>query len=152
MIEEACKKDSLDNLSREQLCKLVNDIYAKAEEAEDFTPLEVEAVQDITINCYEELYEYMPNHTATLEQIQSWAKEFEEWWQSMDEEEREKKDYWESIDEFSCKKMRENRYKEIRGKLSTVQTAMEGWRCTTDFDEEFRNYIYDAIKLIKEEE
>lgn len=150
IIEEACKKDSLDNLSREQLCKLVNDIYAKAEEAEDFTTLEVEAAQDITINCYEELYEYMPNHTAALEQIRSWAKEFEEWWQSMDEEEQDKADYLESIDEFCCKKMHEDRYKEIRGKLSAVQTAMDGWRCTTASDEEFRGKIQEALKLIEE--
>ena len=149
LIEDATKKDDLDNLSREQLCKLVNDIYAKAEEAEDFTPLEVEAAQDITINCYEELYGYENNHTAVLEQIRRWAKEFEEWWQSMDEEERE--DYWESIDEFCCKKMREYRYKEIRGKLSAVQTAMDEWRCTTDSDEEFRSKIQEALKLIEEE-
>lgn len=152
LIEDATKRDSLDNLSREQLCKLVNDIYAKAEEAEDFTTLEVEAVQDITINCYEELGRYKNNHVETLVEIRRWAKEFEKWWQSMDEEEREKKGYLESIDKFCGRKMRTYRYEEIRGKLSEVQATMARWRCTTDADNKFMDYIYDAINLIMKEE
>lgn len=63
----------------------------------------VEAVQDITINVYQELYDKMeePDSRALLQDIRIWAQEFEDWWWSLKESDRDRIGYQEAIDSFS---------------------------------------------------
>ena len=62
----------------------------------------VEAVQDITIQCYKKLYDQMedPDHAHVLDEIRVWAKAFEDWWWNLPESTREECGYWEAIDAF----------------------------------------------------
>lgn len=62
----------------------------------------VEAVQDITVNVYQELYNKMeePDSRALLQDIRIWAQEFEAWWWSLKESDRDRIGYFEAIDSF----------------------------------------------------
>ena len=72
----------------------------------DKQALYVEAVQDITVNCYEPLYENMEDSRAVLATIRAWATEFEDWWWSLSEEEQDRRDYLLSIDKFCERHLR----------------------------------------------
>lgn len=152
MIEEACKKDDLDNLSREQLCKLVNDIYAKAEEAEDFTPLEVEAIQDLMWVFVDSLHPYYEDSRETLATIRDWGIEFEEWWQSLTEDDKDETDYFTEIYNFGDKKMKAFRYPDLRDKLTNIANEVEKWKWKTDEDKNILTKLNCIIDQLKKEE
>lgn len=61
-----------------------------------------EAVQDLTLNCYQAMYDRMPEPDSriVLQEIRSWARRFEDWWWGLKESERDRRGYLETIDAF----------------------------------------------------
>lgn len=72
----------------------------------------VEAVQDITIQCYQKMYDRMeePDHVQLLQDLRALAQEFEDWWWNLPESERDERGYWESIEAFAEKRLHEEEY------------------------------------------
>lgn len=67
----------------------------------------LETVQYITADCYQQLYEKENDCRLVFSIIHLWAMDFEKWWWSLTEEEREEKDFIISLEEFEDKKLNE---------------------------------------------
>lgn len=156
LIEDATKKDSLDNLSRKELEGLIEKIYAEAnakieleeQEEKEYTPLEVEAIQDLTWVFVDSLHPYYEDSRETLDTIRDWGIEFERWWQSLTEDDKDKTDYFTEIYNFGDKKMKAFRYPDLRDKLTNIANEVEKWKWKTDEDKNILtklNCIIDAL-------
>lgn len=96
----------------------------------------VEAVQDITINVYQELYNKMeePDSRALLQDIRIWAHEFENWWWSLKESDRDRIGYFEAIDSF-CQALltpnngisRDSNIQEFTARAMSAEFYDKGW-------------------------
>lgn len=160
LINEATKNDCLDNLSRAELRGLIEKIkaeaYSKIEDAEHkddhtYTALEVEAIQDLTINCYKDLYHCdMDDHTMTLSELRTWGVEFEEWWQSLSEDEQY--DYLDAIDSFGAKKLKKVRYPDIIERLEQLVNDIKEWEWMDDDDKNIITKLNCVIDQLKKEE
>lgn len=160
LINEATKNDCLDNLSRAELRGLIEKIkaqaYSKIEQDErndknTYTALEVEAIQDLTINCYKDLYSLeMEEHTSTLSELRNWGVEFEEWWQSLNED--EKYDYWDAVDNFGSKKLKKFRYPDVIERLETLVNDIKEWEWMDDDDKNIITKLNGIIDQLKKEE
>lgn len=65
-----------------------------------------ETIIDITVNCYTPLVIKYIDSRLVVEIIKAWADEFEDWWDSLSEDEQYSKDYLMSIDDFSERHLR----------------------------------------------
>lgn len=163
LIEDATKKDSLDNLSHKELEGLIEKIYAEAnakieiEDAEHldghaYTNLEVEAIQDLTLNCYNELSAYDEYHTSVLVRLRDWGLEFEEWWSSLSfEEQAGEKDYLTEIISFGSKKLKELRHSDIADKLAMIAKDIKYSQWVDDDDKNIIAELNNIIDQLKKE-
>ena len=65
-----------------------------------------ETIIDITVNVYWPLLKKYEDSRSVVETIKAWADEFEDWWDSLSEDEQYSKDYLTSIDDFSERHLR----------------------------------------------
>lgn len=65
-----------------------------------------ETIFDLTVNCYHPLIVKYEDSRTVCQTILAWADEFEDWWESLSEDEQYAKDYLLSIDEFSERHLR----------------------------------------------
>ncbi len=161
LIEDATKKDSLDNLSHKELEGLIETIYAEANckieleemREREFTALEVAAIQDLTLNCYNELSAYDEYHTSVLCKLRKWGLEFEEWWHSLilagEEEDR---DYFSEIIKFGSKKLKELRHSDIADKLAMIAKDIKYSQWVDDDDKNIIAELNNIIDQLKKEE
>ena len=157
LIEDATKKDSLDNLSRKELEGLIEKIYAEANakieleevEEKEYNTLEVEAIQDLTWTFCDGMYPYYEDSRDRFEILRGWGCEFEEWWKSLSEDEREKTDYFTEVYRFGDKKMKNLRYPDLRDRLQAIAKEVADWK-SKDIDEKNiltkLNCIIDQLK------
>ena len=160
LINEATKNDCLDNLSRAELRGLIEKIkaqaYSKIEQDEDndkhtYTDLEVEAIQQLTLNCYKDLYSLeMEDYASTLSELRNWGVEFEEWWQSLNDD--EKYDYLGAVDNFGAKKLKEFRYPDIIERLEQLVNDIKEWEWMDDDDRNIITKLNCIIDQLKKEE
>lgn len=66
----------------------------------------IEAIQYVTVNCYDKLIKKFEDSRNVLETCRAWAQEFEDWWNTLDDEEQERRDYLISIDAFCDRHLR----------------------------------------------
>lgn len=69
-----------------------------------------ECIQDMTVNCYETLYDRSGDSREVLSTIRGWADDFFKWWWNLPESEREERGYMESIDAFAERKLHKDEY------------------------------------------
>lgn len=80
-----------------------------------------EVVFDITSQCYTKLMEYWEDDSRQVwAVISEWAEEFENWWNTLSEDEQDRRDYMLSVEEFAEKKLREQTLKEYHVNLEKV--------------------------------
>lgn len=72
----------------------------------DKQALLIEAIQDVTVNCYDKLINKYEDSRLVLETCRAWAAEFEDWWWSLSEDEQDERDYLLSIDDFCERHLR----------------------------------------------
>ena len=72
----------------------------------DKQALLIEAIQDVTVNCYDRLIKEYEDSRLVLETCRAWASEFEDWWNTLDVIEQETRDYLMSIDAFCERHLR----------------------------------------------
>ena len=75
-----------------------------------YTETYLEALQDITLNAFPQLYCHDSRYEdsrVVYDLLQEWAREFEDWWAGLSQEEQDSIDYIESVDNFTEKKVKE---------------------------------------------
>lgn len=65
-----------------------------------------ETIVDLTANCYSKLIVKYEDSRVVVETIKAWADEFEDWWEGMSDDDRDRIDYLEAIDDFSERHLR----------------------------------------------